>query len=169
MITVAQAKRVSIDRVAHEMEILQRGKSMVTVAANAKIDEINASLAKINELLVGMGGEGVDRELIAACEARTKEIIAEAEASKGQFDNDIASLEALGDEVLSLSPADFGAKAEDDLIEESSIKGSLRQFIINLQKARTDALNDQLLAVGRVLTRARQIVEQYDFVIAKSE
>jgi len=169
MITVAQAKQAAIDRIAYEMNVLQRGKSMVTVAANIKIDEINTSLAKLNELLVGMGGGGVTRDLIDACETRTKEIIAEAEMSKRQFDDDIASLEALGDDALSLAPADFGAKSESDLIEATSIKGSLRQFIINLQKARTDALNAQLLATGRVLTRARQIVEQYDFVMAEPE
>jgi len=168
MITVTQAKQVAIDRIAYEMEILQRGKSMVSAAADAQIKEAEISLGGLGALFPEDSG-AINAELLKVCTAQIKAIIAQAEISKRQFDDDIAALAALSDEVLSLAPIDFGAKREDDLIEESSIKGSLRQFIINLQKARTDALNAQLLSTGRVLTRARQVVEQYEFVVVKGE
>ena len=168
MITVAQAKQVAIDRVAYEMEILQRGKSMVAVAADAQIADANTALGGLAALFPSDSG-AINAELLKVCEAQIQSIITQAETSKRQFDDDIAALTALGDEVQSLAPVDFGAKEETDLIEETSIKGSLRQFIINLQKARTDALNAQLLSTGRVLTRARQVVEQYEFVVAGPE
>lgn len=109
MITVTQAKQVAIDRIAYEMEILQRGKSMVSAAADAQIKEAEISLGGLGALFPEDSG-AINAELLKVCTAQIKAIITQAETSKRQFDDDIAALAALSDEVLSLAPTDFGAK-----------------------------------------------------------